>query len=77
MQKTIIVLAGSHEQFQVYLSRARRDRETEYVYGGNAHSLMGKVAYDVVTYGTFWERPDASGLFNLAELAKERYKNYC
>lgn len=66
MDTKIIVLAGSREQFEMYLGENGLT-DSEAVYGHSADRIQGIHASKVVVIGTFWERKDASHLKEIAD----------
>lgn len=65
MEKKIIVLAGTHQQFEEWLNENGMT-DSQAVYGYHPDRIRGIQASKVVTTGTFWERKDAGDLEELA-----------
>jgi hypothetical protein len=65
----ICVLAGSLEQFSRWTHDNHKliyralQRGGGAVYGESIDRIMGYEFFEVVTTGTFWDRPDANSLY--------------
>ncbi len=68
-KKYTIVLAGNLTQYNHFLEE-QGHTDTDCIYG-QANTMRGIIARDVVEYGTFYERSDAN---ELRELAKSRIR---
>ena len=61
----IIVLAGSREQFERYLADNGLT-DSEAIYGWSPERILAVRASKIVEVGTFYEKPDAHELRELA-----------
>ncbi len=65
MEKKLIILAGNKSQFDEYVMY-RGFPEGYAVYGYDSRSVRTVRASNVEIIGTFWNKPDASQLLELA-----------
>lgn len=61
--KKIAVLAGNHAEFQDYFRDAVNKNEQLYYISG-LNSIIGQRFDAYMVWGTFWERKDASKLYD-------------
>lgn len=75
----ILVLAGNRQQFEEYVYTHfpplntlpyGSDPYEAFVYGDSRKCMLGIDFDEVITTGTFWERQDASDLYNYAQSTK-------
>lgn len=64
-RRFIIVLAGNRGEFDGYM-QTKSPLKYIYMYGYSENILRGIVAQKVEVIGTFWDRPDARELHDLA-----------
>lgn len=66
-----IILAGNYNEFLQYCHDniiSRRDPNT--IYARDIHSIKGIHGAEIKVVGTFWERRDASDIFQEAKCAE-------
>lgn len=67
MNKVTIVLAGNIEQYERYVIEAMAVfPDKRFIYGSTAYKIYGARATEIVVTGTFWERTNATRLYDLA-----------
>jgi hypothetical protein len=60
------VVAKNRDQYEHWLqvTQAREPRMAPFTYVGSPLAARGLLHYGVIVVGTFWERPDAQGIWD-------------
>jgi hypothetical protein len=66
IEKVIVVLAGNKQEYEKYLEDQHLS-SSQAVFGDTTESMIRLRVSSIVTVGTFWDRPDAWPLQNMAE----------
>lgn len=62
-----LVLAGNFEQFRMFMSQPTAANDDTFVFADTPEKIYAQEADEIVTLGTFWDKPNAMKLYKLAE----------
>lgn len=66
--KDFIVLTGDRGQYEYWLNSEASGWPNRYVYGHPRNSgMLTNRFHDIIIWGTFWERADATKIYELAQ----------